>query len=132
MATHIGASFISEILWKCSLRVLSLSGNNIGDDGIDVIARVLGNSQICELYIKKCGITLIGAKSLATGLIINKTIKTIAIISNPITVDGACLILQSAVDNGVCYLVDAEYRSNEKTKRIMLELEMRRQVRITL
>jgi len=116
------------------LRVLSLSGNNIGDDGIDVIARVLGNSQICELYIKKCGITLIGAKSLATGLIINKTIKTIAIISNPITVDGACLILQSAVDNGVCYLVDidAEYRSNEKKRRIMLELEMRRQVRITL
>jgi len=111
-----------------------LSGNNIGDDGIDVIARVLGNSQICELYIKKCGITLTGAKSLAKVLIISKTIKKIAIISNPVTLDGACLILQSAVENGVCYLVDidAEYRSNEETKKMMLELEMRRQVRISL
>ena len=116
------------------MQVLSLSGNNIGDDGIDVIARVLGSSQICELYIKKCGITLTGAKSLAKGLIISKTIKKIAIISNPVTLDGACLILQSAVENGVCYLVDidAEYRSNEETKKMMLELEMRRQVRISL
>jgi len=71
------------MLWKCPIHTLSLSGNNIGDDGITVIARVLGTSQICELYVKKCGITLTGAKSLAEGLLISRTTKTIAIISNP-------------------------------------------------
>ncbi|XP_065888349.1 NACHT, LRR and PYD domains-containing protein 3-like isoform X2 [Dysidea avara] len=119
---------ISEILWKCPLQVLSLSGNNIGDNGITAIAKVLGNSQICELYVKKCGITLAGAKSLGTGLLISRTIKKVAIISNSITIEGARLILQSAVNNGVCHLVDidTEYRCDDKIKRMMYDLDMRK------
>ena len=112
-----------------------MSGNNIGDNGITAIAKVLGNSQICELYVKKCGITLAGAKSLGTGLLISRTIKKVAIISNSITIEGARLILQSAVNNGVCHLVDidTEYRCDDKIKRMMYDLDMRkRQVRTTV
>ena len=32
---------------------------------------------------------------------------------NPITVEGACLILQCAVDNGVCYGVGTHYDDDE-------------------
>ncbi|XP_065920220.1 leucine-rich repeat-containing protein 74B-like [Dysidea avara] len=60
-----GAICISEVLGKCSLQVLATAGNNIGDDGITAIAEALSNSQINELNVETCGITLTGAKSLA-------------------------------------------------------------------
>jgi len=53
---------MSKVLGKCSLEALNLSNNEIGDDGITVIAGALGNSQISILVICKCGITLNGAK----------------------------------------------------------------------
>ena len=97
-----GAICISEVLGKCSLQVLNISYNNIGDDGITAIAGTLSNSQISELDVRECGITLTGARSLAAGLLVNNSVRILYVSGNPITVEGACLILQSAVDNGVC------------------------------
>ena len=56
-----GAICISEVLGKCSLQVLATAGNEIGDDGITAIAGALSNSQINELNVETCGITLTGA-----------------------------------------------------------------------
>ena len=75
--------------------------NNIGDDGIAVIAGTLCKTTIKELDVRKCGIG-IGAKFLAQALSINKTLIFLRLTGNPISVEGLRLILQSAVTNTVC------------------------------
>lgn len=109
------------------LQVLNLCGNDIGDDGITAIAEALQHSGITELYVRGCGITFSGAKPLATALKINHTIIKLRIADNFITVEGANLILQSAVDNGVCQEVwiNDEYWSDSTVKNLMRILENR-------
>ena len=104
--------------------------NNIGDDGISVIAGALGKSRIRELYIHQCGITVTGAKKLATGLSLNSSIIALYVRNNPITVEGACLLLKS-VDNGVCEGVgiDDEYQKDTEVQQMMKILKARRKVR---
>ena len=46
-----GAICISEVLGKCSLQVLHMPYNNIGDDGITAIAGALNSTQISELDV---------------------------------------------------------------------------------
>ena len=47
-----GAICISEVfMGKCSLQVLDMSYNNIGDDGITAIVGTLSNSQISKLDV---------------------------------------------------------------------------------
>ena len=134
-----GATCISEVVMgKHSLQVLEMKANNIGDDGISAIAGALSNSQISELYISKCDITLAGAKSLAAGLLVNNSVKILDVSGNPITVKGVRLILQSTVDNGVCQEVviydkvfsklrgDEDYRNDDEVKRMMITLEKRK------
>ena len=126
-----GAICISEVfMGKCSLQVLDMSYNNIGDDGITAIAETLSNSQISELYIRECGITLTGARSLAAGLLVNNSVRMLFLSINPITVEGARLILQSAVDNGVCQSVyiDQDYKDDNEVKKMMIILKQRQQV----
>jgi len=133
-----GAICISELLMeKCSLKILHMLGNDIGDDGITAIAGRLSNSQISELDVSRCGITLTGARSLAAGLLVNNSVRILEVSGNPITVEGARLILQSAVDNGVCQKViiynmglskhrgDKDYRKDDEVKRMMIILEQR-------
>ena len=76
--------------------------NDIGDDGTSLIAGALGKSRISVLDLYHCGITVTGAKELATGLSVNQGIKNLYISDNPITVEGARLVLQSTANNGVC------------------------------
>ena len=67
-----GAICIIEVLMgKCSLQALDMSGNSIDDDSISAIVGTLSNSQISELDVSRCGITLTGARSLAAGLLAN-------------------------------------------------------------
>ncbi|XP_065901851.1 NACHT, LRR and PYD domains-containing protein 3-like isoform X2 [Dysidea avara] len=123
-----GAICISEVfMGKCSLQVLEMPFNNIGDDGITAIAGTLSNSQISELDVRGCGITLTGARSLAAGLLVNNSVRVLYVSDNPITVEGARLILQSAVDNGVCQLVDInrDYKDDDEVKKMMIILEQR-------
>ena len=133
-----GAICISEMLGKYSLQVLEMTGNNIGNNGITTIAGALCNSHISELYISDCGITLTGARSLAAGLLVNNSIRILNVSGNSIAVEGACLILQSAVDNGICQEVviydkgfgklrgDEDYRNDDEVKRMMIILEQRK------
>jgi len=125
-----GARCISELLKNCSLEVLVVGGNNIGDDGITAIAGALGKSRIRELYVHQCGITVSGAKELATGLSLNSSITVLFVSDNPITVEGACLLLKSAVDNGVCenVIVNFEYEEDNEVQKMMSILETRRMV----
>ena len=115
------------------LQVLSLNGNNIGDNGITAISEALQhcNSGISELYVRGCGITYTGAKSLAAALKTNHTIFKLRIPDNFITLEGAKLILQSAVNNGVCQelWINEEFWSDNMVKKLMEILENREKQR---
>ena len=113
-----GAISISKMMMvNHSLQYLYVSYNNIGDDGISAIGGALGNCKIKILEVNDCGITLTGATSLAAALssISNHTIKSLRLWGNPITVEGALLIVKSAVDNTACKRVgiDDEYKNDE-------------------
>jgi len=107
--------------------------NNIGDDGITAIAGALGKSRIRELNVKRCGITIMGGKELSTALSANQTIKTLHLWENFITVEGARLILQSAINNGVCEKVTINnddtsdnYESDSEVQKMKTILQTRR------
>ena len=122
-----GAISISKMMMvNHSLQELYMWNNNIGDDGISAIAGALGNCKINKLDVHHCGITLTGAKSLAEALSSNHTIRELVLWDNSITVEGALLIVKSAVDNTVCQRVgiDDEYE-NDKIKKMMNILEDR-------
>ena len=104
-----------------SLQELVISHNNIGNDGISAIAGALGNCKINKLDVIKCGITLTGARSLATALYSSNTVREMWLENNPITVEGALLIVNSAVHNTVCQYVfiDNEYNKNDEIKKMM-------------
>ena len=73
------------------------------NDGITVIAGAVSKSRIRKLSVYQCGIILLhGADKLVTGLSLNSSITVLSLWGNPITVWGARLILQSAVNDGVC------------------------------
>ena len=123
-----GAISISKMMIvNHSLQHLIMWNNNIGDDGISAIAGALGNCNINILDVQQCGITLTGARSLAAALSSNHTIRELVLLDNPITVEGALLIVKSAVDNTVCQNVsiDGEYE-NDEIKKMMNILEDRR------
>ena len=121
---YVGALCISEVLWD-SLQVLNLSLNGIGDDGIIGITEA---RHICCLYVITCGITLTGARALGEGIQINNSVRTLDVRDNSITVEGAQLILQSAVDNGVCQevVIDSDYKSDDEVVKTMVILEQRK------
>ena len=94
-----------------------MSGNRIGDDGITAIAKALTNSRISQLWVDGCGITLTGARSIATLLSANHSIRKLVLTGNPITTEGAHLILQSAVNNKACQVnisIDREYERDSE------------------
>ena len=108
-----------------------MSGNTIGDDGITAIATALTNSRISRLWVHGCGITLIGARSIATLLLANHSIRELPLTDNPITTEGAHLILQSAVNNKACQVdisIDYEYRRDSEVQTMMNILEDRRRM----
>ena len=59
-----------------------------------------------------------------------QNIREIDIGSNPITVDGARLIMKSAVENGVCEYVgiDSKYKDDKEVKRLITILNDRRRI----
>ena len=128
-----GAISISKMMMgNHSLQRLGINKNNIGDDGISAIAGALGNCKISELYVSECGITLTGARSLATALYSSNTVRELELRANPITVEGALLIVNSAVHNTVCQhvVIDDEYKNDEIQKMMnILEYRRRQEVR---
>ncbi|XP_065888546.1 protein NLRC3-like isoform X3 [Dysidea avara] len=127
-----GASCISELLQVNSvIQVLRMGLNEIGNDGITAIAGALGKSRIRVLGVWKCGITAVGAKQLAAGLLLNQSITVLSIWDNPIAVEGASVILESAVGNRVCeaVLIDDEYKKDNIIKEMLTILETRRKIK---
>ena len=123
-----GAISISKMMMvNHSLQELCMWNNNIGDDGISAIAGALGNCKINILGVQYCGITLTGARSLAAALSSNHTIRELRLGYNHITVEGALLIVKSAVDNTVCQCVRINHEyENDEIKKMMNILEDRR------
>ena len=105
-----------------------MRSNQIGDDGITAIAGSLGSSSIILLNVNGCGISTVGVRSLAEALSSNQSIRTLWLWGNPITVDGARLIMKSAVDNAVCEYVwiDLKYDDDDEVKRMQNILDERR------
>ena len=123
-----GAISISKMMMvNHSLQELYIGINDIGDDGISAIAGALGNCKLNTLDVQLCGITLTGTRPLAAALSSNHTIRELWLRYNPITVEGALLIVKSAVDNTVCQCVkiDDKYK-NDEIKKMMYILEDRR------
>ena len=127
---HTGANVICELLKNNSMiQELWMSDNNIGDDGITAIAKALTNSRISQLWIDGCGISLTGARSIASLLSLNQSIRELVLTSNAITTEGARLILQSAVNNKACQahiIIDDEYRSDSEVWTMMNSLQVRK------
>ena len=123
-----GAISISQALMvNQTLLELYMGDNNITDDGITAIAGSLRSSSITELNVQRCGITFTGVTSLAAALTTNQSIKNLWLMGNPITVDGARLIMKSAVDNGVCKIfgMDDEYKDDDEVKEMKTILDNR-------
>ena len=122
-----GAISISKMMMvNHSLQELYMGDNSIDDSGISAIAGALGHGKINRLGVQECGITLTGARSVAAALSSNHTITRLWLEDNPITVEGALLIVKSAVDNTVCQYVgiDDEYE-NDEIKKMMNILKAR-------
>ena len=114
-----GAISISQALMvNQTLLKLYMMFNIIGDEGITAISSSLNQSSLTELDVSRCGITFTGVRSLAAALATNHNIRTLGLRGNPITVDGARLIMKSAVDNGVYEYVgiDDEYKDDGEVK----------------
>ena len=101
-----------------TLLELDVRRNEIVDHGITAIAGSLNNANITRLDVSECGISFVGVRSVAATLLSNQNIKILGLYDNPITVDGARLIMSSAVDNGVCEYVgiDDQYTDNAVKK----------------
>ena len=129
-----GAIIISKIMMANHLlQELDIRHSNIGDDGISAIAAALGNCKISGLRVDGCGITLTGARSLAKALYSCTTIRVLWLRDNPITVEGALLIVNSAVHSTVCQdvWIDNVYRNDEIQKMMnILEDRRRKEVKI--
>ena len=117
-----GAISISQALMvNQTLLELHMGFNQIGDDGIIAIASSLSNSSITLLDVRRCGISVVGVRSLAEAISSNQNIRTLWLFNNPITVDGARLIMKAAVDNAVCedIEIDNKYYDDDEVKRMM-------------
>ena len=124
-----GAISISQALMvNQTLLELHMWDNNITDDGITAIAGSLRSSSITKLDVRRCGITFTGVTSLAAVLSTNQSITRLWLTYNPITVDGARLIMKSAVDNGLCKVVsiDNKYEDDDEVKEMKTILDDRR------
>ena len=111
-----------------TLQVLNIGNNPIGDEGIAAIATNLNYSMISKLYVWWCNITVTGAKALAECLVNNHNIKLLHVLGNPITVNGAIVILEAAVANKVCeeVMINGEHKSDDKVKEMMSILRERK------
>ena len=125
-----GAISISQALMvNQTLLELYKGCNHIGDDGIVAIASSLRNSSITVLNVGQCGITDVGVRSLAEAISSNQNIRKLWLECNPITVDGAHLIMKAAVDNAVCEYVEMDfeyYYDDDEVKRMKNILDERR------
>ena len=128
-----GATVISKLLKDNQvIQELHMNDNNIGDDGITAIAKALTNSTIRELWVNNCGITPTGARSIATLLSVNHSIRKLRLRNNPITTEEVRVILQSAVSNEASQVdiwIDYDHTDSEEIRRMEDILSNRRRMK---
>ena len=127
-----GAISISQALMvNQTLLQLFMMENDIGDDGIKTIAGSLNNSSITVLHVRNCGITFDGVSSLAEALSANQKIMKLGLWDNPITVDGARVIMKSALNYPIPerILIDTEYQNDDEVKKMTVLDDQTRKVR---
>ena len=91
----LGATVISNklLMNNCTMEIFGIRNNDIGNDGIIAIATALTECRISELSVYGCSITLTGARSIAKLLSVNQSVRELRLSGNPITTEGAHLIL---------------------------------------
>ena len=127
-----GAIYISQALMVTqTLLELNIGYNKIGDDGIIAIAGSLSNSSITALDISSSGIGFVGVQSLAATLSTNLKMREIRLWDNPVTTDGARLLMKSAIGSGICEYVSIndEYWNDKEIKEMKNILNRRQTVR---
>ena len=67
-------------------------------------------------------------RSLAAALSTNQNIRRLWLRYNPITVDGARLIVKPAVDNGVFVEIDIKYWDDDQVNKMMMIIMYRKYV----
>ena len=79
--------------------------------------------------MRECGISDVGARVLAEALSFNQNIKMLYAEFNPITVEGAYIILQSAVNNASSpdVRINEQFKSSNEIMKLMTILEARKQ-----
>ena len=62
----LGATVTSSklLMNNCTMEILGIRNNDIGDDGIIAIATAVTESRISELSVYGCSITVTGARSM--------------------------------------------------------------------
>ena len=120
-----GATYTADLLrTKRKLYVLSLSENNIGDDGASALAEHFGQSNIFKLFLDDCGITAKEAKVLAESLQTNESISVLCLSENAINVEGAC-VFESLVGNSILccnIVVDNHLLKDDEEAQLMKEV----------
>ena len=93
-----GAIIISKMMiMNRLLQELYMCGNDIGDDGVSAISEALGDCRINILNLRRCNITRVGAILLAAALSSNYSIRGLWLRDNALTIEGALLIVKSAI-----------------------------------
>ncbi len=88
------ANFVSQI------KVLDLSKNALGKEGIKILAEVLPYNNILEvLDLSKNNLGVSGACELSVALKGNKTLKYLNLFNNKIAYDGARAVAENIVAN---------------------------------
>ncbi|KAK1381436.1 Chloroplast envelope protein 1 [Heracleum sosnowskyi] len=83
-----------------SLRIVNLSGGDLGDEGLFILAESLvDNQNLEELNLSSNGITGAGLKALDGVLQSNVVLKTLNLSGNPIGEEGAKCLCDILVDN---------------------------------
>lgn len=117
------------LMVNCTLKVLDMSLNPLLDDGIKAIASSFCVCHLTHLIIDGCGITDVGATSVAEGLRVNRTILKLCMKGNGfIFKEGTRLILQSAVDNNTCLQVELNEAYDEEVSKMLGILDKRREL----
>ena len=68
-----------------------------------------------------------GAISISQALMVNRNIRELWLYHNEITVEGARLIIKSAVDNGVCEHVGTNFYNDEELMKMITILDDRKE-----
>ena len=109
--SETGAITLSKLLRVTkSLKSLNISGNDIGDNGIQAIVESLKvNNTLIQLICSRCEITCNGAISISDMLKKNRTLKHLGIFYNAIGNNGTTAIAEALFTNNKLKRLDMRY-----------------------